>query len=84
MIDSPALGLVSDYLLISKYIDIHLFVIRRNISKPSYLGELEKLKKRGDMDRTFLIFNDAFGRSFKYGYSDYQYGNDKKSVRAAQ
>lgn len=79
VIDSPALGLVSDYLLISKYVDIHLFVIRRNVSKPTYLAELEKLKKKGSMDRTFLIFNDAFGKSFKYGYSEYQYGHTRKS-----
>ena len=74
IIDSPAVGLVSDFLLISKFLDIQLFVIRRKVSKLSFLTGLEKLIKKGKMKNTFLIFNDAIGKSFKYGYGDYSYG----------
>lgn len=84
IVDSPALGLVSDYLLISKYVDVHLFVVRRNVTKPSFLKELAKLRKNGKLERIFLIFNDAGGKTFKYGYSDYQYGDpDKKHAGGA-
>ncbi|MCB0584223.1 MAG: AAA family ATPase [Phaeodactylibacter sp.] len=74
IVDSPAVGLVSDFLLVSKLLDIQLFVIRRKVSKLSFLHGLEKLIKKGKMKNTFLIFNDAIGKSFKYGYGDYSYG----------
>ncbi|MCB0550398.1 MAG: AAA family ATPase [Phaeodactylibacter sp.] len=74
IIDSPAVGLVSDFLLVSRFLDIQLFVLRRKVSKLSFLQGLEKLIKKGKMKNTFLIFNDAIGKSFKYGYGDYSYG----------
>lgn len=58
IIDSPPVGVVSDYLLISKYIDILLFVVRRNVSKISYVKEIEKLSEKGEMGNTFLVYND--------------------------
>ncbi len=77
VIDSSPVGLVSDYLLISRFIDIHFFVVRRNVSKLSYLKDIIKIKKKGKMENLFLIFNDVAGGSFKYGYgSKYGYGKN--------
>ncbi|MEL6868026.1 MAG: GNVR domain-containing protein, partial [Bacteroidota bacterium] len=59
ILDSPAVGLVSDYLLLSKHIDIHLFVLRRNQSKRSQIQDIEQLKREGDFEHLFLVFNDA-------------------------
>lgn len=73
IIDSPAIGLVSDYLLMSKFIDVHLFIVRRKVSKISFLKNLKKLKKSGQVKNVYLIFNGARGKSFKYGYSRYDY-----------
>lgn len=78
IVDSPAIGLASDYLLISRYIDINLFVLRRKVSKLSFLKNLTKLKKRGKLKNVNLIFNGAVGKSFKYGYSRYDYENRPK------
>ncbi len=83
VVDSPALGLVSDYLLISNTIDLHLFVVRRKVTKPSFLSELNKLKDTGRLKNLFLIFNDALGKSFKYGYSDYEYGKTTPKSKAS-
>lgn len=58
IVDTPAVGLVSDYLLISKFVDIHLFILRRKLSKQSFLSEIEKLKGKGKMDNLFLVLND--------------------------
>jgi tyrosine-protein kinase Etk/Wzc len=69
IIDSSPVGMVSDYLLISKYIDIHLFTIRRKVSKFSFLDDLEDLSNRGKMENTFLIFNDEKNNKAKRGYS---------------
>lgn len=68
IIDSPAVGLVSDYLLVSKLIDIHLFVLRRNQSKTSFIRELEKLKLKGEMEHVFFLFNGVNRSYYKYGY----------------
>lgn len=71
--DTPALGIVSDYLLISKYIDVHLFVARRNITKFSFLKDMDKIRKKGQLDNSYMIFNGALGKDFKYGMSYYDY-----------
>jgi tyrosine-protein kinase Etk/Wzc len=73
IVDSPAIGLVSDYLFISKFINIHLFVLRRNLSKVYFLRDLDKLINKGNLRNVYLIFNDAMGKAFKYGYSNYEY-----------
>lgn len=74
VIDSPPVGLVSDYLLISKFIDLHLVVVRRNVSRFSFLQGIEKVKRTGKLKNVLLLFNDAAGKSLKYGYSNYTYG----------
>ncbi len=73
LIDAPAIGLVSDYLLVANDIDIHLMVLRRNLSKVSFIKDLERLKARGRLRDVYFIFNGAVGKSFKYGYSEYRY-----------
>lgn len=80
IVDSPAIGLASDYLLISRFIDINLFVLRRKVSKLSFLKNLSKLKRRGKLKNVNLIFNGAVGKSFKYGYSRYDYAERRKLV----
>ncbi|MCB0612996.1 MAG: AAA family ATPase [Lewinellaceae bacterium] len=71
IIDSPALGLVSDYLLLSRFIDFHLFVLRRKHSKLTFLSGLEKLVKKGNIDSAHLVLNDVPGEAFYYGESYY-------------
>jgi tyrosine-protein kinase Etk/Wzc len=78
VIDSPPVGLVSDYLLISKFINLHLMIVRRNVSKFSYLHGLEKIKRTAKLKNVLVIFNDAAGKSMKYGYSNYSYGKKVK------
>lgn len=69
IIDSPALGLVSDYLLVSRFVDFHLFVLRRNHSQLSFLDGLEKLMKKGNIDNVHLVLNDVPSKAFYYGES---------------
>ncbi|MCF8245311.1 MAG: AAA family ATPase [Saprospiraceae bacterium] len=58
IVDTPAVGLVTDYLLISKFVDIHLFILRRKLSKQSFLNEIQILKEKGKMENLFLVLND--------------------------
>ena len=80
IIDSPAMGLVSDYLLISHFIDFHLFVLRRRHSRLSFLGDLEKLMKKGNIDDVHLVLNDVPGEAFYQGESYYVEKNPKKLI----
>lgn len=57
IIDTPAVGLVSDYLLIAKYTDINLFITRRGVAKISHLDELETLIQKGQIKNPFIVFN---------------------------
>lgn len=83
IVDAPAVGLVSDYLLVSNIIDINLFVIRRKVSKVSFLYEFEKLSSYRNMQNSYIVFNDAIGKEYKYGYSK-EYGKAKSSIAVSK
>lgn len=68
IIDTPAVGLVSDFLLFWDMIDINLFVVRRQIAKVSFLKDLENLNPKGKKKKSCVIYNDALKRDYKYGY----------------
>ncbi|MDB2606209.1 AAA family ATPase [Zobellia sp.] len=80
ILDTPAVGLVSDFLLLLDDIDINLFVIRRNVSKIQFLEDLEILVRDEKKAKSYIIFNDALGNSHKYGYGS-KYGiNEEKQL----
>ena len=68
LLDTPAVGLVSDFLLFWDYIDINLFVVRRQIAKIGFLKDLENLNPKGKKKKSCIILNDALKRDYKYGY----------------
>jgi hypothetical protein len=53
-------------------------IVRRNVSKFSYLQGLEKIKRTAKLKNVLVVFNDAAGKSMKYGYSGYSYGKKAK------
>jgi tyrosine-protein kinase Etk/Wzc len=59
IIDTPAVGLVSDYLLIARHTDINLFIARRGVARISHLDELERLIQKGQMKNSFIVFNGS-------------------------
>lgn len=75
IIDTPAVGLVSDFLLFSEFIDINLFVTRRNIAKITFLQDFERLISRGKKKKSYIIFNDTLEKDYKYGYGQ-KYGEN--------
>jgi len=78
ILDTPAVGLVSDFLLYSEYIDINLFVARRGIAKLAFLKDFENLILRGSKKKkNYIIFNDTLEKDYKYGYGQ-KYGDNKE------
>lgn len=78
LLDTPAVGLVSDYLLFWDYIDINLFVVRRQIARVGFLKDLENLNPKGKKKKSCVIFNDALKRDYKYGYGP-KYGVNEEA-----
>jgi len=81
ILDTPAVGMVSDFLLFSDEIDINLFVVRRKIAKLAFLRDFEKLMLRGKKKKSYIIFNDTLKKDFKHGYGQ-MYGttNERQLV----
>ncbi len=78
ILDTPAIGVVSDYLLISKIVDINLFLLRYKVSRRGFLKELERLPNPSD--KNYIVFNGAPKKKHKYGYADYYYSSSSKKV----
>ncbi|WP_289038231.1 polysaccharide biosynthesis tyrosine autokinase [uncultured Zobellia sp.] len=77
ILDTPAVGLVSDFLLLLDVMDINLFIVRRNVSKIEFLEDLENLIPRDKKKKSYIIFNDALKEDHKYGY-EAKYGLNKE------
>ncbi|MGP1991498.1 GumC family protein [Zobellia laminariae] len=77
ILDTPAVGLVSDFLLLLDVMDINLFVVRRNVSKVEFLEDLDNLIPRDKKKKSYIIFNDALKEDHKYGY-EAKYGLNKE------
>jgi len=76
ILDTPPTGPVSDYILLSAFANINLFVVRRKIAKTSFLEEFKKLLLHDKKKKSYIIFNDASDKDFNYGYGD-KYGASK-------
>ncbi len=85
ILDCPAVGLVSDYLLMSHLVDIHLFVMKHKVSKASYVEGIEKFKAKGKIENLYLVLNGVPGKQLKHGYfsydSDSQEAPQKSAIR---
>ncbi|NSW44526.1 MAG: polysaccharide biosynthesis tyrosine autokinase [Bacteroidales bacterium] len=78
VIDTPPVALVTDALLISRYADTNIFVIRQNYSKKNVVGFLNTISKSYSHTLLTLLINDVkinsyYGRGYNY-YSSYGYG----------
>ncbi|MCC6725923.1 MAG: polysaccharide biosynthesis tyrosine autokinase, partial [Saprospiraceae bacterium] len=72
IIDTPPVGLVADALLLNKYIDTSIFVIRSGQSRKTSLRLIEDLYKNSKLKSLGIVFNGMKTRN-RYGYG-YGYG----------
>lgn len=73
IIDTPPVGLVTDALVLMKYTDINLYILRHNYSDFGSFSIINKLKNNENVKNLNLIINDYNFENKKYGYS---YGDD--------
>lgn len=79
IVDSPAVGSVSDYLLVANQLDVHFFILRNQVSQIDFIDDLMKLKEKGEMENTFFILNDVNPKSYKKRFA--YYGQQKGKVQ---
>jgi len=83
IIDSPPIGLVTDALLLNKFADILIFVVRQNVTKKDHLSHIAQLYKEGKLKNASILFNavkargSAYGYGYGYGYGYYEEENKK-------
>lgn len=73
VVDTPPVALVSDALIIGKYTDVCLFVMRQNYTDVSAIELLNDLDERDNNLNLNILINDAQNRNYGYGYG-YYYG----------
>ncbi len=80
IIDTPPVGIVSDAVLLMKYADINIFILRENYSKKDYIKIINNYYAEGKIKNLCILINDA-GTSHGYGYYGHGYYDDEKKKR---
>ncbi len=94
--DTPPIAYVADSMLLTKYTDINLFVLRQNYSPKNVIKVIDEIYTSGKMKNMGIIINDvnqssiyglkrgygfSYGYSFGYGYGDGQGYFDNKEQK---
>ena len=75
IIDSPPVGLVTDSLLLNKYVKASLYVTRFGTTKKNSLKLVDQLYKANKLTNPAIVFNGArneWGTGYGYGYGYYR------------
>ncbi|WMJ73258.1 polysaccharide biosynthesis tyrosine autokinase [Cytophagaceae bacterium ABcell3] len=73
IIDTPPVGLVADALLLMRYSDVNLYIVRHKYTAKKMLEKVDTLHAEGKLDNVSIIINDLCERDARYGYG-YSYG----------
>ncbi|AWG21414.1 sugar transporter [Flavobacterium faecale] len=83
ILDTPPVGLVSDVLELSQYVDVTLYIVRQNFSKKEMITLLNNRINRKELTNVSIVFNgyenkakygNAYGYGYGYGYGAYSNG----------
>lgn len=83
VIDTPPIGLVSDGLMLARYAQISLFIVRYGVTRKDHIKHIDELYAKGQLPKLAIIFNaikpkrGGYGYSAAYGYGyGYGYGGE--------
>ncbi|SDB81097.1 tyrosine-protein kinase [Williamwhitmania taraxaci] len=91
VVDTPPVAIVTDALLIARFADANLFVVRFGYSSKEVLKLVEDIYKHKEIRNLAIVVNDfqpkrgyGYGYTYKYSYGysysySYGYGNKDKS-----
>lgn len=84
-VDCPPVDIVADAALVSKYVDMTMFVVRAGLLDKSFLPVLERYYREARYPNMALLLNgteidNRYGRAYGYGYGygHQTYGEHKK------
>jgi capsular exopolysaccharide synthesis family protein len=88
VLDTPPIGLISQSLEVTKYVDMIMFVLRQNFSETSYIDDLNDLKNKKGIQHIYAVLNgvpakEMSYRGYNYGYYDEVKSSKKKSKAIA-
>ncbi len=75
ILDSPPMGYVSEYIILMKYTDANLYIVRSDYTNKNSLGKINKLYEKKKISNVSILLNDlkVTKRSgYGYGY-DYKF-----------
>lgn len=79
ILDSPPVGYVSEYIILMKYTDANLYIIRSDYTNRNSLKKINKLFERKKLNNFSVLLNDVkptkssgYGYAYGYGYG-YKY-----------
>jgi len=75
ILDSPPLGYVSEYIILMKYTDANLYIVRSDYTNLNSLSKINKLYERKKIANVSILLNDVkatkrtgYGYGYEYGY----------------
>ena len=84
LVDTPPVELVTDALILSKYSDSTLFILRQNYTHKSQLSSINKLTYSGSLNNLYVVFNGVTsgeGLAYSKKYGAQYYAGDHKRVK---
>lgn len=86
IIDSPPIGLVTDAMILAKYVDHSIYIVRQGYTPVGTVKNVDEMFRSGKISNLSILFNDVtvnkygygYGYSYKYGYT-YGYGYNNGS-----
>jgi capsular exopolysaccharide synthesis family protein len=69
IIDSPPVGIVSEYIILLKYTDSNIYVVRANHTSRAHLEKINKMFKERKIKNVSILFNDVRTQMNGYRYS---------------
>ncbi|MCB0851078.1 MAG: polysaccharide biosynthesis tyrosine autokinase [Bacteroidetes bacterium] len=81
ILDTPPSGLVADYLIVSRHVDVNFYIVRMNHSRWEYLRDMKNLVQNGDLKNLYIILNGLKKGpgTNKYAYYSYYTNSDKNT-----
>ena len=78
IIDSAPIGIISDGILLSNFVDNTLYVVRSSITKKAMVEKARELFDQNKLVNPSIIFNGIKKQNDEYGYSYKSYGYSYK------
>ncbi|GAA4320947.1 GumC family protein [Compostibacter hankyongensis] len=86
LLDTPPIGLVTDAQLLTKYVDVCLFIVRHNYTLKGQVQIIAQLYQQKKFPNLTIVLNDiksgdAYRYQYGYGYGYGYYSDDAKRGR---